>query len=163
LNQRATTAGIVFSGFGLSAFFFSEIAHLAFGGDTSAYLNLLAWGTAACMLVGLLVVRPIPLPGNEIHHVSGEPGSYALLPAEDILGESRPSMAHTKAKKVDIFGKALWVNKDFWTLFITMTICEPSSFLPVHIVDHPSLVCGIGIMCELSQPSEPEQRWANAA
>jgi hypothetical protein len=60
--QRGTTTGLVLSGFGLSAFFFATIASLAFPGDTSALLLVLALGTAMPMLLGLVIVRQVPLP-----------------------------------------------------------------------------------------------------
>lgn len=61
-SQHATATGLVLSGFGLSAFFFSTIAHFFFAGDTSALLNLLALTTSIPMLIALFVVRSIPLP-----------------------------------------------------------------------------------------------------
>ena len=60
--QHATTTGLVISGFGLSAFFFSTIARTFFPGDTSALLLLLVLTTSLPMLAALFVVRPIPLP-----------------------------------------------------------------------------------------------------
>ena len=45
--QRATVVGLVISGFGLSAFLFSTIAHVIFPGDTSEFLLVLAVGTEA--------------------------------------------------------------------------------------------------------------------
>ena len=62
--QRATTTGLVLSGFGLSAFYFSALAHLLFPGDTSSFLLLLAVGTSFPMILGFFLVRPIPLPGT---------------------------------------------------------------------------------------------------
>lgn len=71
--QRATTTGIVLSGFGLSAFFFSTIASIAFPGDTSSFLLVLAVGTAFPMIMGFFLVRPIPLPASEmVHHSAHE-------------------------------------------------------------------------------------------
>ena len=58
--QRATTTGLVISGFGLSAFFFSTISHLLYAGDTSSFLRLLALGTSLPMILGFFFVRPIP-------------------------------------------------------------------------------------------------------
>lgn len=52
--------GLVISGFGLSAFLFSSIAHIAFPGNTSDFLLLLALGTSLAPLVGLLFLRVIP-------------------------------------------------------------------------------------------------------
>lgn len=66
--QRATTTGLVLSGFGLSAFLFSTVAHLAFAGDTSSFLLLLSLGTAFPMILGFFFVRPIPLPPSELVH-----------------------------------------------------------------------------------------------
>lgn len=54
--------GLVISGFGLSAFFFSALAHLFFPGDVGSLLLLLALGTSLPMIGGYFVVRPIPLP-----------------------------------------------------------------------------------------------------
>ncbi|KAK2459401.1 hypothetical protein APHAL10511_008588 [Amanita phalloides] len=60
-SARATTVGIVLSGFGLSAFLFSSISHIFFPGDTSSFLLILAVGTAFPMIMGYFLVRPIPL------------------------------------------------------------------------------------------------------
>ncbi|KAF4566261.1 hypothetical protein EYR36_011677 [Pleurotus pulmonarius] len=59
-RARATTTGIVLSGFGLSAFFFSTIASLFSPGDTSSLLFLLTVGTAFPMIFGFFFVHPIP-------------------------------------------------------------------------------------------------------
>ncbi|KAL4067164.1 major facilitator superfamily domain-containing protein [Scleroderma yunnanense] len=63
-SAHAMTTSFVLSGFGLSAFFFSTLAHTFFAGDTSALLNLLALATSIPMLVALFVMRPIPLPST---------------------------------------------------------------------------------------------------
>ena len=68
--------GIVISGFGLSAFLFSTIAHVAFPGNTSDFLLILAVGTALPMVLGFFLVRPIPLP----HSIVVE--EEAFVPAE---------------------------------------------------------------------------------
>ncbi|KAJ4472799.1 major facilitator superfamily domain-containing protein [Lentinula edodes] len=65
---RGSTTGLVISGFGLSAFLFSAIAHLAFPGNTSSFLLLLSLGTSFPMLIGFIFVQPIPLPPSEAHH-----------------------------------------------------------------------------------------------
>ncbi|KAJ3998319.1 major facilitator superfamily domain-containing protein [Lentinula boryana] len=67
---RGSTTGLVISGFGLSAFLFSAIAHLAFPGNTSSFLLLLSLGTSFPMLIGFIFVQPIPLPPSEAHHES---------------------------------------------------------------------------------------------
>ncbi|KAH8115676.1 MFS general substrate transporter [Phellopilus nigrolimitatus] len=60
-HMRASTTALVLSGFGLSAFFFSTIAHVLYPGDTSSFLLLLALGTCFPMILGFFFVRPIPL------------------------------------------------------------------------------------------------------
>ncbi len=56
---------MVLSGFGLSAFLFSSIAHVVFPGDTSEFLLVLAIGTSLPMILGFFLVRAIPLPHSE--------------------------------------------------------------------------------------------------
>ncbi|OCH93252.1 MFS general substrate transporter [Obba rivulosa] len=58
---RGTANGIVLSGFGLSAFLFSTIAHVVYPGNTSEFLLVLAIGTSLPMVLGLFLIRPIPL------------------------------------------------------------------------------------------------------
>ncbi|KAF9224559.1 MFS general substrate transporter [Gyrodon lividus] len=97
-TARATTTGLVLSGFGLSAFWFSTLAHIFFPGDTSAFLLVLALGTAIPMLIGLFIVRPVPLPSpssgtrhdattegyDPIH--SGEAAVFITDPEEEEIG-----------------------------------------------------------------------------
>ncbi|KAF9546306.1 MFS general substrate transporter [Agrocybe pediades] len=64
-KARATATGVVISGFGLSAFFFSTISHMFFAGNTSAFFLVLALGTSFPMIMGFFLVRPIPLPEAE--------------------------------------------------------------------------------------------------
>ncbi|PPQ80753.1 hypothetical protein CVT26_006964 [Gymnopilus dilepis] len=71
-EARGSTTGIVISGFGLSAFFFSSLSHLFFAGDTSAFLLVLSLGTAIPMIMGFFLVRPIPLPPQEGYDIVEE-------------------------------------------------------------------------------------------
>ncbi|KAI0337334.1 MFS general substrate transporter [Trametopsis cervina] len=68
-GSRATVTGLVISGFGLSAFLFSTIAHVIFPGNTSEFLLVLAIGTSLPMVLGFFFVRPIPLPQPEYSHL----------------------------------------------------------------------------------------------
>ncbi|RPD70380.1 MFS general substrate transporter [Lentinus tigrinus ALCF2SS1-7] len=61
-HNRATANGIVISGFGLSAFLFSTIAHTLFPGNTSEFLLTLAIGTSLPMILGFFFIRRIPPP-----------------------------------------------------------------------------------------------------
>jgi len=65
LSQRASATGLVISGFGLSAFIFSVIAHAAFTENVSSFLLLLSLGTSLPMIVGYFFIRIIPLPSSE--------------------------------------------------------------------------------------------------
>ncbi|KAF8120704.1 major facilitator superfamily domain-containing protein [Boletus edulis] len=66
-SARATTTGLVLSGFGLSAFWFSLLAHTLFPGNTSAFLSILALGTAFPMIIGLFIIKPVPLHPTSSH------------------------------------------------------------------------------------------------
>jgi hypothetical protein len=89
--QRGLATGIVASGFGLSAFLFSTTARMAFADDTSAFLKLLAYGTALPMILGFFLVKPIPLPpatltlGMDEASESASGEEESLLPVQ--LGE----------------------------------------------------------------------------
>lgn len=56
---RASATGSVLAGFGLSAFFFSQISR-TLGGSTSGFLRVLAIGTAVPMFIGAIFVKPYP-------------------------------------------------------------------------------------------------------
>jgi hypothetical protein len=80
LVQRAITVGLVMSGFGLSAFFFSSISHMLFPGNTSDFLLILGLGTAIPMIFGFFFVRVIPLPSHRVTAVEvGSSGNYQPL------------------------------------------------------------------------------------
>ncbi|KAI0301892.1 major facilitator superfamily domain-containing protein [Multifurca ochricompacta] len=76
---RAIVVGLVMSGFGLSAFFFSSISHVLFPGNTSDFLFVLGLGTALPMVLGFFFVRPVPLPSKAIG--SGPLDNYQPLSA----------------------------------------------------------------------------------
>ena len=65
--QRASTTGLVISGFGLSAFLFSTISHVFFADSASQLLLLLSLGSSFTMVLGFFFVRPIPLPEEELN------------------------------------------------------------------------------------------------
>lgn len=109
------------SGFGLSAFLFSTIAHTIFPGNTSDFLLTLAVGTATPMVLGWFLVRPCPYPEYETRATvenddQEEPDdtneSAQLIHKDDYT--QRPS----------ITGLALIRTVDFWMLFSIMSLCE---------------------------------------
>lgn len=66
-HSRATVTGLVISGFGLSAFLFSSIAHIFFPGNTSDFLLLLALGTSIPPLIGMFFIRIVPHAAHPDH------------------------------------------------------------------------------------------------
>ena len=95
---RATAVGVVISGFGLSAFFFTSLSHIFFPGDTSRFLLILALGTSLPMILGFFFIRPIPLPaGDDTHTLEhGAADQYQRLSTNETTGvfEQRNS-SHT--------------------------------------------------------------------
>ncbi|KDR74212.1 hypothetical protein GALMADRAFT_249944 [Galerina marginata CBS 339.88] len=88
-QARASTTGLVISGFGLSAFFFSSISHLFFAGNTSDFLLVLALGTSFPMIMGIFLVRPIPLPAQE--------GYDIVEDGEDDVEDATSALAHNSS------------------------------------------------------------------
>ncbi|KAF8580797.1 MFS general substrate transporter [Ramaria rubella] len=108
---RATTVGLVLSGFGLSAFFFSTLAHRLFPGNTSSFLLFLALGTSLPVIVGYFTVRPVPHaerpeanPGI-IDRAAVDSSSHLLRPGAETdgagFGEFASSTAIAAAHKAD--------------------------------------------------------------
>src|SRR5258708_5592737 len=139
LVQRASTTGLVISGFGLSAFFFSTVSHF-FPGDTSSFLLLLALGTSTPMIIGFFFVRPIPLPQEKLEGEDEEDGEgilAALLHHQhhpDHISEShpldhdsieRPSAEPLRRQEVDplpnVYAKHLFKNLNFFLLFTILS------------------------------------------
>lgn len=63
--MRATTVGVVLSGFGLSAFYFGAWSNWLFPGDTSSFLLFLALGTSLPVVIGFFTVRPVLAPEHQ--------------------------------------------------------------------------------------------------
>ncbi|KAH8834961.1 major facilitator superfamily domain-containing protein [Flagelloscypha sp. PMI_526] len=82
---RGSATAIVLSGFGLSAFLFSTLAHYAFPGNTGSFLLLLSLGTSFPMLIGAIFVRPVPLPMSE-----GGVGTLDTSAHEPLLSPNEP-------------------------------------------------------------------------
>ncbi|KZS96006.1 MFS general substrate transporter [Sistotremastrum niveocremeum HHB9708] len=139
---RATTTGIVISGFGLSAFFFSTIAKVFFAHSTSSLLLLLSLGTSLPMIMGFFVVRPVPhaerpdddeaflhagrqdytaVSQSEIYEVPERNRVIEMSPSRSPpLPKSFPRTAESTAL-ADIHGKTLLTSFDFW-LLATITV-----------------------------------------
>ncbi|WRT65267.1 uncharacterized protein IL334_002210 [Kwoniella shivajii] len=59
-STRASASGTVLAGFGLSAFLFSSLGHWIYKSDAGGLLILLAGGTGIPMLIGSIVIGPVP-------------------------------------------------------------------------------------------------------
>ena len=88
--QRATTVGFVLSGFGLSAFFFSALAHMLYPGNTSSFLLFLSLATSLPVIIGFLTIRPVP--HSEYPHADQRgPGLHS---GEGALGSTSHLLNH---------------------------------------------------------------------
>ena len=165
-SQRASASGLVMAGFGLSAFFFTTLSNTLLRSTTSTFLLILALGTSCLMLLGFLVVRPVPLPeqassqsledGDDIREPALSPAlqhhNHSRTPLlnndsikgryvrNDITtdGEYSNSVRVMEAARsvqvsgqkhntpLNVHGKALLSNLDFWLLF---TISSMRMFL----------------------------------
>jgi hypothetical protein len=129
----------VISGFGLSAFFFSTIAHYVFPGNTDGFLALLAIGASSPMILGWLFVRPIPASSEYEVVNTTEDEEETLLSAPAVVhpSSSQTHLLSTEDGESDVvredYGVQLLRHIDFWVLFLTM-----------------ALLTGIGLMCAYS-------------
>ncbi|KAJ7070365.1 major facilitator superfamily domain-containing protein [Mycena belliarum] len=177
-RARATTTGIVLSGFGLSAFFFSTLAHILFPGNTSLFLLLLACGTALTTVLGFFFVRAIPLAAEEsehtavgtvaaeaeatiFHHINdshtplldeeppadvteeyvSEARGIELSPARSQSAvrpishsRSRSRNKHDAIEGPNIYGRALWLDPDFWLLFVNLSLLSGTGIMYINNV-----------------------------
>lgn len=117
--------GIIISGFGLSAFIFSTVAHALFPGDTSGFLLALAFGTATPTVLGWFFIRPCPYP----EHTAGTTPEGNGGEEPDVTGSDETTRLIRKNdndKPLCDSGLALMRTIDFWILFWFMSLCEPS-------------------------------------
>ena len=166
--QRASTTGLVISGFGLSAFLFSTISHIFFAGGASQLLLLLALGSSFPMILGFFFVRPIPLPDetlNRDNYAETSSSTYAtrnsshtpLLNQDNV--EDNPHISgqdHDDTQIRDdldmlpnVHGKKLWCSGDFWLLFSILSIRAFTclSTILIHSLTSYFIVSGTGLMC----------------
>ncbi|KAF7364102.1 NmrA domain-containing protein [Mycena sanguinolenta] len=154
-KARATTTGIVLSGFGLSAFFFSTLAHVLFPGDTSSLLLLLSLGTALTTIIGLFFVRSLPLAtvegddhavgtvaveaeGTIFNH--GNESHTPLLDEDTVPSSPTEDRSRSRSKQQDapagpnIYGRALWINPDFWLLLTIFSLLSGTGLMYINNV-----------------------------
>jgi hypothetical protein len=115
--------GIIISGFGLSAFIFSTVAHMAFPGNTSGFLLTLAFGTAIPMVLGWFFIRPCPYP-EYIAGTTTESGSREEPDDTDLNETTELIRKNDRGQPLNISGLALMRTIDFWILFWFMSLRE---------------------------------------
>ncbi|KAF2401719.1 MFS general substrate transporter [Trichodelitschia bisporula] len=76
-THRGTATAFPLAAFGLSAFFFTSVAGVAFPGDTSKYLLLLALGTTLMVFASFVFIR-VPHPEDYHALATGEPRPSVL-------------------------------------------------------------------------------------
>ncbi|KAI3624080.1 hypothetical protein CBS14141_002508 [Malassezia furfur] len=93
-SRRGTAMATVLSAFGLSALVYSTISHVFFAGNTTGYLDMLAFGSCASFLVGLAMLKIIPPNETEEDDEEGsvQRGRYQRVADAGTDGEetSRP-------------------------------------------------------------------------
>ncbi|KIJ96456.1 hypothetical protein K443DRAFT_107199 [Laccaria amethystina LaAM-08-1] len=138
-RMRASTTGLVISGFGLSAFLFSTISHHFYAGNTSSFLFLLSVGTALPMIIGFFLVRPIPLlPSKERLHADIEDPREAAISSELAHDDSIYTRLLGAVESLDglpdVYGKRLWKSGDFWLLFSILSILSGTGLMYINNV-----------------------------
>jgi hypothetical protein len=127
--------GVVISGFGLSAFFFSAIAYYAFPGNTAGFLALLAVGASGPMILGWMFVRIVPesLEYQDVHRIDDEEETLLSAPAAMYPSSSETNLSIEDSENDIVdgdYGVQLFRHGDFWILSLIT-----------------ALLTGIGLMC----------------
>ncbi|KAF8890415.1 major facilitator superfamily domain-containing protein [Infundibulicybe gibba] len=123
-RARATTTGIVISGFGLSAFFFSTIAHVVYPGDTSSFScslpethNLERGADSHGSRPSSVLVHRDDSRANED---DVQDFAYSRDLQTNSLELSPTRSTSPEARAIDglpnIYGWDLWKSGDFWLL-----------------------------------------------
>lgn len=81
-SQRGSATAIVLAGYGLSAFMYSTLSHELFPGNTSDFLLLLAFGSAASFFVGIALIRILPEGSSTATSSSPPTTTSANLPSD---------------------------------------------------------------------------------
>ena len=140
--QRASTTGLVISGYGLSAFLFSAISHIFLADDPSQLLLLLSLGSSFPMILGFFFVRPIPLPEKNLNREVEGYLETSSSTYEQRNNSHTPLLNHDNVENIsgqddddaqigadlelspspNVYGKTLWCSSDFWLLCSILSI-----------------------------------------
>ncbi|KAF9062604.1 major facilitator superfamily domain-containing protein [Rhodocollybia butyracea] len=156
-SLRGSALGLVVSGFGLSAFIFSFIAQHVFPGKTSYLLLTLALGSALPPLIGVFVIKPIPLSAPSIHETVAvvtddvdsrtpliPPISQNAFAESSFASESNSSWGINEVRKKSIpedsallqhfHGRKLFASVDFWILFCSLSLLSGVGLMYINNV-----------------------------
>ena len=104
-HHRGTATAFPLAAFGLSAFFFSLIGGLAFSGNTSAFLALLAAGTFGMTFIGFFFLRVYP--HHSYHAVSAVEDGRGLSDSQQLR---RTSSEEAKVHRVGKGAASIFVE-----------------------------------------------------
>ena len=156
-QSRGTATAFPLSAFGLSAFFFTTVAHIFFGQDTGSYLLLLASGTVVLAGGSIFFIRLLPsAPGSELTNGSNKM-RYRTIDTNDeedhaspkdgdeieSLVSSRPSTsedvrtfkdASLEPQYKEITGVKVLMTFDFWQLFVVFALLSGVGLMTIKSV-----------------------------
>ncbi|KAL5374122.1 hypothetical protein DPSP01_012183 [Paraphaeosphaeria sporulosa] len=142
-THRGTATAFPLAAFGLSAFFYTFIAGIAFPGNTSSLLALLSFGTS------MVVLAALPF----LHVVDHKTGTgYAVLPSNErtrrnsnVLHQtssnrskhsSRYSSSSIPQLEPNVTGLALLYKFEFWQIWVIMGLLTGVGLMTINNVGH---------------------------
>ncbi|KAJ4363856.1 hypothetical protein N0V95_000925 [Ascochyta clinopodiicola] len=138
-THRGSATAFPLAAFGLSAFFYTLIAGIAFPGNTSGLLTMLSLATSLLVLVSIpfLIV---------VDHKSGT--GYTVLPTDERTRRNSNVLHRTNShpskfsatvlppQEVNITGFALLYKPEFWQLWILMGLLTGVGIMTINNIGH---------------------------
>jgi len=104
-QHRGTATAFPLSGFGLSAFAFTMIAHFAFPDNTAQYLLMLGIGTFCLVFTGMIFLRMTP-PPPAYQSVPSEEGARPAYVRSNSSQMQRTASRHSRhSSKASAYGE----------------------------------------------------------
>ncbi|PVH92949.1 MFS general substrate transporter [Periconia macrospinosa] len=142
-THRGTASAFPLAAFGLSAFFYTLIAGIAFPGDTSSFLLLLSFGTSSLVLGALPFLRVVDhRPGAGY---TGVPTAERTRRDSNLLHRTRSNGSKTSSRysrsslpqqEINITGVALLYKTQFWQLWILMGLLTGVGLMTINNIGH---------------------------